>query len=257
MIKKKTKLHIILAVVLMVSLLVPLAAFPVKVDAATNKAVRIKVSYDGKKQVSDSDWDKNTYSIYTQLPKTSKVKSGMTVSYKFYLPKTLLKKNGDTLLFCMDLNLFTYDKKAKEYSAVGAILKTRWCQVYLDGKKVKMNVYNETKDKIEKNTSKYASIKTQGKYYVITMKDVLGSTYFDYKTGKDKKINTKTAYTIAPEFVIHGDCSKLSGYVYLDQLTVNAVKKQTVTYNKKDYAEVNAIHYGGKDWTSKWKIVSI
>ncbi|MDO5423462.1 MAG: hypothetical protein Q4F41_07025 [Eubacteriales bacterium] len=261
---KTAKSYVTLAIAALFALLLSFAVFPQDALAASNKAARLKVSFNGD---IEGDWDQNTYSIISELPKTTKVKNKMTVTYKLHVPKTLLKKSGDTVLFCMDLNLYTYNSKTDTYTGIGSINKTRWCQLRKEGKKTYLSVYNESTDKTEgeveiKSTKtqkvKYATVKEEGKYYVITMKDVLGSTYYDYKTGKDKKINTKKTYTILPELVVHGDTSKLTGYVYLDEFTVNAVKKQTVTFNnKKSYNWVDARHYGRKKWSSKLKIVSI
>lgn len=264
--KRTMRSRVLTILMAVLTLFVSVAVFPqdTVAAAAKNKAVRIKVSFNGKESTTDKIWDQNTYGISTLLKSKSKVKKNTTVSYKVVVPKTLLKKNGDVLLFCMDLNLLEKYKDGS-YRGVGSINKTRWCSIRKEGKKVYLGIYNEVKDKDEgevvvkgKKVQKVgnATIKEQGKYYVITMKDTLRNTYYDYKTDKNKKINTKKSYYLMPEFVIHGDCSKLSGEIYLDEFTVNAAKKQTVTFNKKDYTEVGGRHYGGKDWYSKTKVVN-
>lgn len=224
------------------------------VSAATNKAARLSVTFDGKKEKAEGDWDKHVYSIDAWLPKTMKVKSGMTVSYKLYIPVTLLKTEGDSLDICMDLTLLT--KKKTGYQGVGSINKSRWLTLTKQGKKVVGSIYNETLDKEEK-FSKYGTLKKSGKYYIITMKDVLGKYYYDYATQKDKKINTKTTYTIIQSLVIHGT-GKFSGYVYLDEYSVKASQTQKITFNStKGYKNLSALYWGGKDWTKKLKIVKL
>lgn len=252
--KKTAKLHVVGLFTALFALVFSLTAFSTNVNAAVNKAARLYVSFDGKKEVKEQDWDKHVYSIDTMLSKTSKIKSGMTVSYKIYIPKTLFKKNGDGIDFCMDLGLLTQDKKTKQYKGIGSVNKTRWISVEKNGKKISLGGCNDATGKVT-NNPKYASIKTSGKYYVLTMKDTLGKVYYDYKAEKEKKINTKTAYTLVPSLVVHGYGSKFSGYIYLDEFTVKAAKTLKVTFNKKDYKDMGAWYWGGKDWTNKLKIV--
>lgn len=253
--KENVKLHIVAVFAALFALALSLAAFTTRAEAAANKAARLYVSFDGKKEVKEEDWSKHVYSIDPMLPKTSKIKSGMTVTYKVYFPKTLLKKDGDGIDICMDLNLLTQDKKTGAYKRIGSVNKARWAFVKKEGKKVSLQVCKDATGAVIKNPS-YASIKSSGKYYVVTMKDVLGKVYYDNKTGKEKTINTKTSYTIAPSLVIHG-IGKFSGYIYLDELTVKAAKTQKVTFNKKDYKDIQAIYWGGKDWTKKLKITKL
>lgn len=262
MVKKNVKSYVFSAIAALLLLCVSLALLPARANAASNKAIRLKVAFDG----TDSDWDNNTFSIDTCLKKTSKVKSGITITSKIYVPKTLLKKNGDSIGFCNDLMLLTYNSKEKYYQGVGSINKTRWFFISKDGKNLNVNVYNEKKDKTEADftvkenkakSSKYVSVKTKGKYYVITLIDKLGNTYYDYAADKEKKLNTKKTYTLVHSLVVHGECSKLSGYIYLDELSVNAVKKQTITYDKKDYKTIGGSHFGGKNWKKNAKRVTM
>lgn len=252
--KRIKKLHIsgIIAALFFLTLSVFMSS--VSVSAATNKAARLYVTFDGKEEVKDGDWDKHVYSIGLFLPKTSKVKSGMTVSYKIYIPKSLFKKDGDYVDICMDLTLAGKDKNG--YYGVGSIYKTRWVSIEKRGKKFEGRICNDVTGKMEK-FSKYASLKSSGNYYVLTMKDVLGKNYYDYKARKNKKINTKTAYTLIPELVIHGN-GKFSGYIYLDEFTVKAAKTQKVTFSgAKEYTNLGASYWGSKDWTKKLKIVKL
>lgn len=275
--KTTTKSHITMLLAAVLALVVTVASFPANAVAATNKGVRLKVSFNGKEKESISDdaadevWDQNTYNLEVPLTKKSKIKKNTTVSYKVLVPKKLLKKNDDTLMFCMDLLLMgTYNKKQNRYEKPEYIInKTSWAQITKKGKKVSLCVYNEKKDKHSKSVtvsgskvkkSGNATIKEQGSYYVITMKDTLPNTGTNLKSQKNGKVNAKKSYYIIPQLVVHGDCSKLSGYIYYDEFTVNAVTKQTVTfsqnsaYNKR---ELHAGHFGGKNWEKNFKVVNL
>lgn len=266
--KKAMVSRSILMVTAMLMLFVLVPASAGEAFAATNKAnkaARVKVSFNGKKSTTDAAWDQNTYGIQTALKSKGKVKKGTAVSYKILVPKSLLKTNNGDLSFCMDLILCDR-KDGDTYYGVGMVNKTRWVGIHKEGNMAYLNVYNEVKDKEEgnvafngKGTKKVgnATISQQGKYYVITMKDTLRDTYYDFKTGKDKKLNTKKNYYLIPEFVIHGENCKANGEIFLDELTVKGAKKQTVTFNKKDYATVDARHFGGKDWNSKLKVAEV
>lgn len=251
------------------TLAVCVTSFPMDAVAATNKGARLKVSFNGKESISDEIWDQNTYGLSVPLTKKSKIKKNTTVSYKMLIPKNLLKKNDDSLMFSMDLVLCgAYNKKEKRYEKpLGMINKTTWCQIDKEGKKIYLSTYNEKTDKHSKRIaaqgskvkkSGNATIKEQGSYYVITMKDTLPNTCFNFQTQKNVKVNSKTSYYIIPELVVHGDCSKLSGYVYYDEFSVNAATKQTVTFSKKsDYNGLDARHFGGKNWESNCKLVNL
>lgn len=254
MTKKMRKLYM-LGTVGLLFLMLFFALLPsVKASAATNKAARISVAFDGKQEKKDGDWDKHVYSIDAWLPKTMKVKAGMTVTYKLYIPATLLKKAGTSLDICMDLILLSKNKKG--YTGVGSINKSRWLTLENQNGKLTASVYNETLDKPEK-FSKYGTLKKSGKYYIVTMKDVLGKYYYDYKTQTDKKINTKTAYTIIQSLVIHGN-GKFSGTIYLDEYSTKASRTQKITFSStKEYNNLSALYWGGKDWTKKLKIVKL
>lgn len=46
---------------------------PEEVHAASNKAFKLKVSFNGKESTTDKIWDQNTYSVQTDLKNTSKL----------------------------------------------------------------------------------------------------------------------------------------------------------------------------------------
>lgn len=263
----KSRFTALLAAVL--ALVVCVTSFPVDAVAAANKGARLKVSFNGKESVSDEIWDQNTYGLSVPLTKKSKIKKNTTVSYKMLIPKDLLKKDGDALMFCMDLVLCgTYNKKKNLYEKpAGMINKTTWCQLEKEGKKIYLSTYNEKTDKHTKRIASQgskvkksgnATVKEQGSYYVITMKDTLPNTCFNFQTQKNVKVDSKKSYYIIPELVVHGDCSKLSGYVYYDEFSVNAATKQTVNFSKKSaYNGLDARHFGGKNWESNCKLVNL
>lgn len=268
--KKRTmKSRIAAGMIAVFTLFLFVTVIPEEVYAASNKAFKLKVSFNGKESTTDKIWDQNTYSVQTDLKSTSKVKKTTTVSYRVLVPKKLLKKNNDELLFCMDLILLRdLDKKELIYKDAGALYKTRWCKLSKSDGKVYLAIHNEVTGKDErkvaadnkkvKKLGSRAAIEVKGDYYVITMKDTLQNKVYDFSTGKRKNPDTKKTYHLGAEFCVHGDCSKLSGYIYLDEFTVTTAKKQTVTFNhKKEYKAVAARHFGGKKWDKNGKIVSL
>lgn len=236
--------------------------FPAEADAAANKAVRLRVSFNGKSEKTEADWDRNSYQVAAANKTQGNLKSKTIVSCKVYIPKTLLKKNGDFLNFYADMNLFTYAPKNTGSEFWNKKTKTEWngsisgmhvVYVTKKGNKCSLKVYNSVKDKNEKSPKKYATIKSSGKYYVLNMKGVLENKYIDTK-GKTRKLNTKKKYILSPVMTIHG-AGKTSGYIYVDKITVKAVKSYKITFNKKDYRAMDVCRNDGKK--VKWKITKL
>lgn len=89
---------VVLARVLVLTLLIGIfAAVPsAEASAATNKALRTKVAFDGQKE-SDEAWGNNSYTLTAAYKNTTKLKKNMKASETVYVPVAALKKNGDTV----------------------------------------------------------------------------------------------------------------------------------------------------------------
>lgn len=209
-----------------------------QVQAAANKALQIKVSFNGKRD-SDKAYDQNNYVVTTGYKGTTKLKSGMTFSAKVYVPVAALKKDGDTVHIDNFINL--NKKVKKEYQYVGSVNSNYTVMLMKAGKKIKLARWNISKEKEEK-IGNYATYEKSGKYYVITLKNVpLKNKYIDVN-GKSKKLDTSSTFMLSQGVSVVGTCSKVSGYVYLDNLQIKGTAKtiSKITFNSKDYEWTNA-----------------
>lgn len=230
--KKENRIVKLLAKLLVLTLFVgALAAIPCDTaQAATNKGLRMKVSFNGKRE-GDAAYDNNCYGFLAQYTKTSKLKKNMTVSGKVYVPVSALKKNGDIIHINVWEDLIT-DKKG-EY--IGSIESNYTIMLIKDGKKLRLAKWNASKEKEEK-IGNLATYKKSGDYYVITLKNVPLENKYRNNKGKKVSLNTKTAYKIAQGISVTGTCSKVSNkYVYVDDRSIKAASTLKITFDKKDY----------------------
>ena len=248
--KKQGKLTKLMAKLLVLALFVGVfAAIPsATAQAATNKAMQMKVSFNGKRDSAQA-YNDNCYGMMAGYKKTAKVKKNMSVSGKVYVPVSALKKSGDSIHidFWMDLC-------SKKGDYIGSIDSKYTIILTKDGKKVSLVKWNKSKEKIEKIGS-LASYKKSNNYYVITLKNVPLEN--QYVNTKDKRVslNTKTTYNLNQGISVAGTCSKVSNkYIYVDDLMLKGTSTQKITFNKKDYAFVDGFY---KDKARTVKVAAI
>ena len=215
---------------------------------AADKAARLKVSYfrqSGKEEVVDEEWSKNAYQFEVTMKSTSALNKQNYESAKILVPKSMFKKDGDAISFM--LNMSEKKKKKGEYVTRFYCQSCLWFDLQKEGKQVNLGVYDEL-GKIRK-ASKYASVKTKGKYYVLTFKNipVCRQIYDSESKETTSKLKlTSTKYYLTPVLFYYCNFNqKGSGYVYLDEVSVKAKKTRTVTFEKVNYPRLVAfnIHY--------------
>lgn len=227
---KQKKSMVMMARMLVFALLIGVfAAIPsMETFAAANKALRMKVVFDGDKE-SDETWANNNYAMQAGYKKASKIKKNMKMSAKVYVPAAALKKNGDTVHVDAWISL----ENSKNGNYVGDIRSKYTIMLIRDGKKIRVALWDPAKEK-EIKPGKTASYKKSGKYYMITINDMpLENTV--YNDEQTSKINTKTKYNLGQGIGVTGTCTKTSGYVYVDDLKLSGVTTQNITFDKKDY----------------------
>lgn len=224
------------------------------VQAATgasksNKALSMKVTFNGKKSDSTDNWNANTYVLNTQYKKADKLKNGMKSSMTVYIPTATLKKDGD----CVHISTFValYETKKGEWR--GDINGQYTVMLRKNGKKIELAKWNETKQKEEK-IGKLATYKKSGKYYVVTINNMTYQSKMWNSKGKQVKVSSlsgKSKYYMAQCVNITGLCAKSKNVnLYVDNLTLNGNTTQKVTFDKKDYIDIWGWYCkgNGKGW---------
>lgn len=239
--KKKSSIFTIL-------LLVLIFAFSVPASAAENKGIRVFTKPIGVTlgtELPDYLSDRNHYCIYTTLLTNSASKTKLlktnTYSGKLYIPKSFLSFNDCEVDF--SLAAWFTDKISKGY--YGLLNSRQFYTVAKQNGKLVTYYYDEA-DKKDHNASSVMSVKKSGDYYLVTFNKMKSaSTYIDCSGDtplENQTINTKTPYYLELAMDINIRVPQtVKGYIYVDQLTVNAAKKLTVTYNSKDYKKVNSV----------------
>ncbi|MBR1692043.1 MAG: hypothetical protein IJ711_04635 [Lachnospiraceae bacterium] len=210
-------------------------AVPLQADAASNKALRMKVSFTGDKYTGDEAHDaaiypKNGYSMGVSFQEAKPTKS-MKMSADVYVPVSALKKDGDNV----EINMYVNITEGETY--IGDVNSKYNFELRKEGKKIVVKKYDPAKDK-ESSAGKLASVKKSGKYYVVKLKNIaLNKTATQWNedgTSTQIKIPTGNCWLNGNVEVI-GTCSKSSGYVYADNLQLKAKKTIKITFDKKDY----------------------
>ena len=238
--KRSTKFTLLLLVLIFV--------FSVPTFAAVNKGIRVftkPIGVPSDKGLPDYLSDRNHYCIYTDLLTKSSSKTNFlktnTFSGTLYIPKSFLSFNDCEVYFT--LGIWFTDKTSKGYNKF--LGSAQFYTIAKKNGKLVTYYYDET-DKKNHNASSLMTVKKSGDYYQVTFKNMKSnSTYTDCSGDtplENQPINTKTSYylELAMDLFIRVP-QTLRGYIYVDQLTVNAAKKLTVTYNSNDYKKVNAV----------------
>ena len=210
---------------------------------AANKAVRgnLKtIAFD-----PENDDPNHIFFGATQKSKGKATKT-MKLSCEVYLPVSALKSDGDH--FIIDPMVGLWDDKGYYGTIYG---KYRVCLQLQNKKPV---LLKETDKGIgAKLSSKVATVKKSGKYYVITIKKIpLCNWAFDMTPDKKIKIVTnKNVYLDTYVRVCLRGKKAWNGYVYVDNLTLYAKKTQKMTFNKKDYKDLIAYAFTKRKVTAK------
>ncbi len=236
---KKTKVTIhtarLLVFALLIGLLIPFGALDAQ--AAANKALSMKVSFNGKTssdEVTDDDWNNNSYMMYAAYKKNVKVQKGMKASQTIYFPASVLKKDGDCINFSIFLNIDNTNGKV-----VGCLWGADAFTICRENGKVKLKRFNTIKGK-EQKVGNLATLKKSGQYYVVSIKNLTFQSKIWPDSGKPVKVakyNKKCNVAQAVSFT--GLCRKTnSAVVYLDNLSLKSDSTYKISFDKKDYKDV-------------------
>ncbi len=236
---KKTKVTIhtarLLVFALLIGLLIPFGALDAQ--AAANKALSMKVNFNGKtyrEEVTDDDWNDNSYTMYATYKKNVKIQKGMKVSQTAYVPVSLLKKNGDQVNLCVYLDLETTKGKY-----VGSIWGAYSFSIRKEDKGIVLTRWNNAKEREEK-AGKLASFKKSGKYYVVQIKNLTfePNIWTENATAIKVAKYNKTC-RVSQALNVVGLCAKSkNAAVYTDNLSIKSNSTQKISFDKKDYKDV-------------------
>lgn len=217
-------------------LLATLLLLSAPVSAETNKAARIKTSFfaipETQEEVTEEELDKNTFIFETGLKTQTKLTKTSTVSFKMWIPSYLFKKAGDDISISPYLiAINTKTNKAVYWMSS----EYNFCIFYNGTKNMVLDVWDNTTGK-KIDAKKYASLKKQGSYYILTVKDlpVVRSIYSVSKKQNIpvSKLDLKNKYKLVSQIQTKFTMEyKGSGYIFLDNLTVQTTAKQNVSYN--------------------------
>lgn len=225
-------------VLMLLAVTTAVTALPLTASAASNKALRAKVSFTGDKYTGDEAHDeaiypKNGYTLSASYLQEAKPSKSMKASADVYIPAASLKADGD----CISINLFSGINQGETY--IGDVQAKYVINVYKEGSKLVLKKQDTVKYK-ESNAGKLASAKKSGKYYVVQLKDIplknKATVWNEDGSSKNVKIPAGKCW-LSSSVEIIGTCSKSSGAVYADNLQLSAGKKLSITFDKKDYAK--------------------
>ena len=225
-------------------------------SAASNKALRMKVSFDGKDTGDGKDnatiWNNNTYSSFACYQNASKISNKIRICGTVYLPKKALSKAYSSIHIAPYLDVTT-NTDAQDY--LGWLGGRYSIVAFNNGKKVALDVWDNVKEK-ECSNSKYAKLTSyNSKYYKLTYNiPVLSKLDVD---GKAVKINTSKKYRLVHGTDITGLGTKQKNiYVYMDDCKITSGSKTLgrITFDKKDYRFSDGSH---KDKIISCKVTTI
>ena len=205
------------------------------VFAAVNKAVRVKVTLP---ETSEKNIDDQSVFFGGTLNKKCKATKNMKLSCTVYIPVNALKK-GDFFVIDPMVGLNTPSKY------LGTVFGKYRVQVEMNNKGT-FNIWKQTDEGVAgKLGSKYASVKKQGNFYVVTIKKIpLCSWAFNgTPDNKVKMYTAKSLYLSAYARVYRNSSKKWTGYLYMDNITLYAQKTLKMTFDKKDYKDVFAYKF--------------
>lgn len=209
------------------------------IQAATNKALRIPVAYNGDR-TSATAYTDNSYGCVSGYKGTSKISKNMKVSGSVYVPVAALKKDGDTVH--IDGFVDVCNKKSGDF--IGNIPSSYTIMLRKEGRKITLAKWNNSKNKEEK-IGNIATYKKSGNYYVVSLKKVPLTNKIQTAGQKTISINTKTSYALNQGIVVTGTCSKINGYAYVDNLLLSGTSLRKITFNKKDYSFIDGFKPNG------------
>lgn len=206
----------------------------INAQAAANKALCVKFSFNGQNYEDNGDdcWYNNGYSIALSGTSKKTALKNLKISAVFYIPKTALKK-GLSIDFSPYIDVLDSDGEF-----IGSLGSKVFVSVVNEGGKVKLyGCSNQTGKSVK--ASKYATCKAgTGKYksyYVLKLKNIpmLNTIYIPDGKTITVKSSTKYAFNVGCSFC--GQNKKSSGKLYLDNVQVTSGKKKVVniTFSSK------------------------
>lgn len=205
-------------------------ARPVIVQAAANKLMKVDLSFKNSKAANRF---RGAEFFATPLKPDKLAKKKMTISGKVYIPVKAFKKADDEVMITPELSLWKFPPIEENNNAGIIYCKYDFILKYT-GKKIV--TYKFDGDKRTK-AGKYAAVKKEGDYYLVTIKNApINGMYLD-ETDKEATIPTGKKFILNAGFGIFSSINKAwKGTLCADDIKVkSASKTQTVTFNKKDY----------------------
>ena len=240
-----------IALLLSLSMVFLLAA-PIEVNAAVNKALSVKCTFNGQNFADDGDdcSYNNNYSIVladaAKKTKLSKLKLGIVT----YIPKKVLKKNSAVV----NTNLYLDLEQDNEY--YGVTMGRYQISAVNDNGKINLYGWDQQTNK-NKNISKFAKLKAgKGAYkdfYILTIKNMPVCNFIITQDG-NVRLNAADSYTYRVGMTLCVENYKGSTNFYLDNISAVSGSKKLVNVDFNKKASVYVIY---KDKTISKKKFSI
>lgn len=193
--------------------------FPVNADAASNKAVKIPVSFTGISYTEGApdDWNKiNDYAVMTGIEDSLTLTQQLSVRATFYIPKTALAKNDSLISFGSWADIFS--SETGEWLGTIDTEHTGNVSIVKEGSKV-VGHYWDISSQSEKPAGNYVTIKTEKAYYAVTITHPL-ETEVKNEEGIISPIDTSKPYLVAIGLSFSGEGTKFKDNIYLDNVTL-------------------------------------
>ena len=185
------------------------------------KAVRIKPTFTAGEKTD------SYFGVSFDFTKKGKVGKKNLFSGKFIIPKSALKKHGDVLFIIPEISCYrtngSLDGSLVPSSAVAVVKGKNKYEAFL----MQSGVLKAAGEKV--------SLKASSKELTITVNHF--PLYPD-----DEEISRKTTYVLSPTvWFLAGVEKKVKTYIDTDSVTLQAAKKHTSTFDKKDYSYLHGM----------------
>lgn len=202
----------------------------IPVSAAVNKALQMKVSFNGK-TTGEAAW-----SIFQACYKSKiKLSKNATITQTLYIPKKALSKKNSEVNISAYVDLLP----SKKSGYVGHIQSKYSLTLRRNAKKIEISGWNlETGRQDSSKVRKCTKLTSyNSKYYKVTFAFPLQKKMTNPK-GKMVSINYKNKYRLLHGVSVAGRGAKANNvYLYADNFIIKSGSKtlDRITFNKKDY----------------------
>ena len=193
---------------------------------AANKAAKISTVFSPTKEGGYP-----SYALSMDFKKTGKLAKKNTFSGSFLIQKDLLKKENDAFVIYPEVEC--YDQNGMSAGTMSGA-----CMIAVIKGKKGYNVYTVTETAFHK-AGKIASVKKNAKGIMIRIKNLP-------LTMDGSGLAAKRSYTISPTVWFNVDAAEtVKGNIWTDSISVKTEKKQTISFNRKDYRYLHALTEDG------------